>query len=75
MSEFGSLNSVGEPGSPRMSAYGGNDGRGPVDNVLPTGIVARGNEVRAGDVYDKGERRGMSTARNASKARGMSERK
>lgn len=74
MSEFGDLNSVGQPREMRSSAFGGNDGRGPVDNVLPTGIVAKGNEVSASDVVKRGVRRDMSSNRNVSKARGMSNR-
>lgn len=70
MSEFGDLNAVGEVRSVgRMGSNGGNDGRGPIDNVLPTGIVARGNEVSASDVAGRGQRKDMSIARNTSKAR------
>lgn len=66
--EFGDLNSIGQP-KRINSAMGGNDGRGPVDNVLPTGIVAKGDEVRASDVFDRGVRKEMSTSRNKSKSR------
>lgn len=70
MDEFGDLNAVGQVRVVgRMGSLGGNDGRGPVDNVLPTGIVARGDEVKASDVYNKGQRKGMSTSRNESKGR------
>ena len=76
MSEFGDLNAVGQPREVgRMGSMGGNDGRGAVDQVLPTGIVSRGNEVKAADVANKGQRKGMSVARNEQKARmRMSER-
>ncbi len=68
--EFGDLNAVGQTRTVgRMGSMGGNDGRGPIDNVLPTGIVAKGDEVKASDVYAKGERKGMSIARNTSKKR------
>ena len=70
MSEFGDLNAIGEVRTVgRMGSMGGNDGRGPIDNVLPTGIVARGDEVKASDVYNKGQRSGMSTQRNQEKGR------
>lgn len=70
MSEFGDLNTVGDTRVVgRMGSMGGNDGRGPVDNVLPTGIVARGNEVSAGGGVDRGVRSGASFNRNTSKAR------
>lgn len=69
-SEFGDLNSVGEVRSVgRMGSMGGNDGKGPLDNVLPTGVVARGDEVRASDVMNKGIRSGMSTSRGTEKKR------
>ena len=68
---FGDLNTFGTPKSVgRMGSVGGNDGRGPVDNVLPTGVVADGVEVRASDVFERGVRRGTSVVRNTSKARG-----
>lgn len=73
--DVGNINAVGNPTVRDMSNYGGNDGRGPIDNVLPTGIVARGNEVSSRDGYDRGVRRDMSTTRNQSKARGMSDRR
>jgi hypothetical protein len=69
MSEFGDLNTIGNPKELRSNAYGGNDGRGPVDNVLPTGIVASGDEVRAMDVFERGVRKDTSFSRNRSKAR------
>ena len=71
MSEsFGDLNTVGQPRSVgRMGSFGGNDGRGPLDNVLPTGIVARGVEPKEVDVMNRGIRSGMSTSRNTPKAR------
>lgn len=69
-SDFGDLNAVGEVRSVgRMGSMGGNDGRGPLDNVLPTGIVARGDEPKAADVAFRGMRAGMSIARNEGKKR------
>jgi hypothetical protein len=69
-SEFGDLNSVGEVRTVgRMGSIGGNDGRGPIDNVLPTGIVSRGDEPKAADVMDRGIRAGMSTSKNMPKKR------
>ena len=68
-SEFGDLNAVGEVRIVgRMGSFGGNDGRGPIDNVLPTGNLTDGPEwsSRAGDMINKGVRAGMSTARNMS---------
>ncbi len=68
--EFGDLNAVGEVRSVgRMGSNGGNDGRGPIDNVLPTGIVARGEDMKAADVMNRGIRSGMSTAKNTEKKR------
>ena len=61
---FGTPRSVG-----RFGSVGGNDGRGPVDNVLPTGVVADGTPVRAADAFERGIRRQASFARNTSKAR------
>jgi hypothetical protein len=71
------INSVGEPSDKfrTMGGEGGNNERGYLDNVEPTGIVARGNECSAKDGYDRGVRKQMSTMRNESKARGMSDRK
>jgi hypothetical protein len=67
---FGDLNTIGQVRSVgRMGSMGGNDGRGPIDNVLPTGIVARGDEVRASEVMFRGQRSGMSVARNTEKKR------
>lgn len=67
---FGDLNTIGQVRSVgRMGSMGGNDGRGPLDNVLPTGIVARGDEVRASEVMFRGARAGMSVARNTEKKR------
>lgn len=68
--EFGDLNTIGQVRTVgRMGSMGGNQDRGPLDNVLPTGIVARGDEVRASDVMNKGIRSGMSTARGVEKKR------
>ena len=68
--EFGDLNSVGQVRTVgRMGSMGGNDGRGPIDNVLPTGVVARGDEPKAADVMNRGIRSGMSTSRNTEKKR------
>jgi hypothetical protein len=79
MSEsFGDLNAIGQPREMRSDGYGGNNGRGPIDNVYPTGIVADGNEVRASDVFGRGVRAGASVQKNESKARNrarMSERR
>lgn len=61
---FGTPRSVG-----RFGSVGGNDGRGAVDNVLPTGVVADGTPVRAADAFERGIRKQASFARNTSKAR------
>ncbi len=76
MSEsFGDLNAVGQVRTVgRMGSMGGNDGRGPIDNVLPTGIVARGDEVSAADVMNRGQRKGMSTSKGMEKKRMGSDR-
>ncbi len=71
---FGDLNTVGTTRELKSSEMGGNGGRGPIDNVYPTGIVATGNEVRSSDGMDRGARRGMGMARG-SKGRGMSDRR
>jgi hypothetical protein len=71
---FGDMNTVGTTRDLKSSADGGNSGRGPIDNVLPTGNIARGNEVRSSDGMDSGARRGMGMARG-SKGRGMSDRR
>lgn len=73
--DVGELNTIGTTRELGRQEYGGNDGKGPVDNTLPTGIVSTGNEVRAADGFDRGVRRGMSSTRNTSKARGMGERR
>jgi len=71
MSEnFGDLNTIGQVRTVgRMGSMGGNDGRGPIDNVLPTGIVARGVEPKDVDVMNRGVRGGMSTAKGTDKMR------
>jgi hypothetical protein len=72
---LGELNSVGEPDYELRSEYGGRTGKGPLDQVLPTGEVATGNEVKARDVFNRGIRRGASVEKNESQARGMSNRR
>jgi len=69
---FGEINSVGEPDYELRSEFGGRTGTGPLDQVLPTGEVATGNEVKARDVFERGERKGSSVTRNESKIRGSS---
>jgi len=67
---FGDLNTIGQVRSVgRMGSMGGNDGRGPIDNVLPTGVVARGDEPKAADVMNRGQRAGMSTSKGTDKMR------
>jgi hypothetical protein len=55
-----------------MGSMGGNDGRGPIDNVLPTGNLTDGPEWSSGnaDVMSRGVRAGMSTSKNMSIKRG-----
>ena len=70
---FGPLNSIGEvetTGRNMGGEYGGNDSTGPIGNVLPTGIVARGANINSsGADMSKGMRSGMSTSRNSMKGR------
>ncbi len=71
---FGDLNAVGEPKSiGRMGSNGGNDGRGPIDNVLPTGALTDGPDWSRGDAGAmKGVRADMSISKNRSiSKRGM----
>lgn len=76
MAEFSGLNTVGSTRDyTKIADGGGNGGRGPIDNVLPTGVVARGNEVSARDGFDRGERRGLGITRMTSKARMGSDRR
>jgi hypothetical protein len=72
---IGELNSVGEPDYELRSEYGGRTGTGPLDQCLPTGEVATGNEVKARDVFERGERRGASVTRNESQLRSGGRRK
>lgn len=54
----------------RMGAEpGGNPGKGNIDQVLPTGVMARGADVKSADVFLSGERREASFAKNQSKMR------
>lgn len=71
MSEFGELNAIGEARyvGQTMGGEGGNLLKGPISNVYPTGIIARGNELRAESGMDRGMRKGTSFQRNESKAR------
>lgn len=55
----------------RMGAEeGGNNGRGYIDQCMPTAITAHGQDVSSRDDFKKGVRGGMSSARNESLARG-----
>lgn len=67
------LNAVGtaEYVGQRMGVEeGGNNGRGYIDQPMPTAITARGQEVSSRDDFRKGVRGGMSAVRNDSIARG-----
>jgi hypothetical protein len=71
----GEINSVGEVGYQPATEEGGRTGTGPIDNRYPTCFVAEGNEVKARDTFERGERRGASVTKNEAKLRGMSSRK
>lgn len=69
--EASDLNAVGTARyvGQRMGGEGGNPGVGNIDQKLPTGIMAKGNEVKSADGFLEGERRETSFAKNQSKMR------
>lgn len=68
----GSVNVIGSAryvGQRFGSGEGGNPEKGNLDQTLPTGVMAKGNDVRSSDVFLSGERKETSFAKNQSKMR------
>lgn len=70
--QMSDLNAVGTAkyvGQRLDDGEGGNNDRGNIDQVLPTGITAKGQDVSSKDDFKRGVRGGMSSTRNESIAR------
>jgi hypothetical protein len=68
-SEMDSLNAVGTARyvGQRMGGEGGNMGKGNLDQTLPTGEMAKGNDVKSADGFARDERAEASFVKNKSK--------
>lgn len=70
--QFGGINVLGSAmyvGQRLGAGDGGNNDRGDMDQTLPTGITATGQEVSSRDDFKKGIRGGMSSTRNEQRMR------